>query len=82
MKTRILTLLVCYLVCNVAQTAKNNQLLSCQTEKEYKNLIKTNPNLLIIYGKSAAAAKHDIKILKEVNSKVVGTASIAFINCE
>jgi len=42
---------VCYLVAYLTESASNNQLETCKDEKEYKALLKTKPNLLILFGK-------------------------------
>ena len=42
----------CYLAANFTESANNNQLETCKDEKEFKNLLKTKPNLLILFGKN------------------------------
>ncbi len=42
----------CYLAVNLTESASNNQLETCKDEKEFKNLLKTKPNLLILFGKN------------------------------
>lgn len=75
-------LIIGCLTISYGQAASKNQLETCTNEKEFKNLLKTKPNLLILFGKNDAESKGFIKLLKEVNPKVAGLASIAYVNCE
>ena len=67
----------------IVLSAVNNEALeTCQDEKCFKNMLKTKPNLLILFSKSDNDVKDVYKLLKEVNLAVKGIASVAYINCE
>ena len=64
------------------KSAAHEALESCEDEKGFKNLLKTKPNLLMLFSKSDSEVRDIYKLLKEVNIAVKGIASIAYINCE
>jgi hypothetical protein len=58
----IKTLFVFCIATGVAQAAVSNQLESCTDEKEFKNLLKTKPNLLILFSKAGKSIFHIVKV--------------------
>ena len=84
MNTSLAVIFMIFMYCALVQSAKNNNegLETCQDEKCFKNLLKTKPNLLVLFSKSDSEIKNIYKLLKEVNLAVKGTATVAYINCE
>lgn len=75
----------CLLVAYVTHTvlaAVSNTLETCQDEKGFKNMLKTRPNLLVLFSKSDVEVREVLKLLKEVNLVIKNTATIGYINCE
>lgn len=75
-------LLVVYLVNRTNAASSDAPLETCPDEKCFKNLLKTRPNLLVLFSKSDSTVKDVYKLLKEVNTAVKGLATVAYINCE
>ena len=60
----IKTLFVFCVATGVTRAAVSNQLESCTDEKEFKNLLKTKPNLLILFSKAGKS----ILLIKSVKT--------------
>lgn len=67
---------------HTALAAVSNNLETCQDEKGFKNMLKTRPNLLVLFSKSDAEVREVLKLLKEVNLVIKNSATIGYINCE
>ena len=65
-----------------AATNTNEPLETCDDDKGFKNILKTRPNLLVLFGKSPSDVRDVYKLLKEVNAAVKGLATIAYVDCE
>ncbi|KAG2459695.1 PDIA5 isomerase, partial [Polypterus senegalus] len=49
--------------------------------KDFKKLLRTRTNVLILYSKSAAAGERQLKLLSEVAQAVKGQGTIAWVDC-
>jgi len=80
----IWSILLVFINIKLVQSASNNNevLETCLDEKCFKNMLKTKPNLLILFSKSDSEIKNIYSLLKEVNQAVKGVATVAYINCE
>ena len=79
---KYLTLLLALILVAKAKAGSSDPLETCPDEKCFKSLLKTRPNLLVLFSKSDAVVKDVYKLLKDVNSAVKGLATVAYINCE
>uniref|UniRef100_A0A4W3K922 Protein disulfide-isomerase A5 n=1 Tax=Callorhinchus milii TaxID=7868 RepID=A0A4W3K922_CALMI len=52
-----------------------------EDHKEFKKLVRTRNNVLVVYSKSAAAAERSLKLLSDVAEAVKGQGTIAWVNC-
>ncbi|XP_005279864.1 protein disulfide-isomerase A5 [Chrysemys picta bellii] len=49
--------------------------------KDFKKLLRTRNNVLVLYSKSAAAAESPLRLLSDVAQEVKGRGTIAWIDC-
>ncbi|MGH0156236.1 UNVERIFIED_CONTAM: hypothetical protein FKN15_065286 [Acipenser sinensis] len=49
--------------------------------KDFKKLLRTRTNVLILYSKSAAAGERQLKLLSDVAQAVKGQGTIAWVDC-
>lgn len=81
----LLDILIVYtlFIINTVSTATNTNepLETCTDDKGFKNMLKTKPNLLVLFGKSSSDVRDVYKLLKEVNTAVKGKATVAYIDC-
>ena len=78
----IWSILLVFINIKLVQSASNNNevLETCLDEKCFKNMLKTKPNLLVLFSKSDSEIKNIYNLLKEVNQAVKGVATVAYIN--
>lgn len=72
----------CSLVLILQRVACNPGIELFEDEKTFKSLLKTRPNLLVMFSKSDEDARESLKIFKEVGKEIKGKAAIAYSNCE
>ncbi|XP_042192285.1 protein disulfide-isomerase A5 [Callorhinchus milii] len=78
--SRLLLLLAVLSTCLMA--AKVSPLIEkVEDHKEFKKLVRTRNNVLVVYSKSAAAAERSLKLLSDVAEAVKGQGTIAWVNC-
>ncbi|XP_078538157.1 protein disulfide-isomerase A5 [Lissotriton helveticus] len=49
--------------------------------KDFKKLLRTRNNVLVLYSKSAAAADRPLKLLSDVSQAVKGIATVSWVDC-
>ncbi|XP_009698975.1 PREDICTED: protein disulfide-isomerase A5-like, partial [Cariama cristata] len=49
--------------------------------KDFKKLLRTRNNILVLYSKSAAAAESSLRLLSSVAQEVKGRGTISWIDC-
>ncbi|XP_030065079.1 protein disulfide-isomerase A5 [Microcaecilia unicolor] len=49
--------------------------------KDFKKLLRTRNNVLILYSKSAAVAEHQLKLLSDVAEVVKGRSTVSWVDC-
>ncbi|CAF1002393.1 unnamed protein product [Didymodactylos carnosus] len=51
-------------------------------EKEFKKLIKTNKNVLVLCSTNDLEAKSGLQLLKQIESSIKGRGTLLYLNCE
>ncbi|KAJ8407136.1 hypothetical protein AAFF_G00288120, partial [Aldrovandia affinis] len=67
---------------SVLQAVKVSPLIEKVSDhKDFKKLLRTRTNVLILYTKSATSGDGQLKLLSEVSQAVKGQGTIAWVNC-
>ncbi|XP_046580143.1 protein disulfide-isomerase A5-like [Haliotis rubra] len=64
-----------------AKQGKPSLILRVDDYKEYKKLLRTKTNLLVIFAQSEKAASKSMTLFEDVAEEVKGKGTMAFINC-
>lgn len=65
-----------------SSSSRSDLIKTCSDEKCFKNLLKTVPNLLVMFAKSDEQAPRDIiRLFKSVALEVKSFAAIAYVSC-
>uniref|UniRef100_A0AAY4C144 Protein disulfide-isomerase A5 n=1 Tax=Denticeps clupeoides TaxID=299321 RepID=A0AAY4C144_9TELE len=67
---------------SLLQAAKVSQLIERVSDhKDFKKLLRTRTNVLVLYTKSATSTEPQLKLLSDVAQAVKGQGTIAWVNC-
>ncbi|CAB1328656.1 unnamed protein product, partial [Coregonus sp. 'balchen'] len=81
LKMYIFVLLVC-LVSVLQAVVKVSPLIEKVSDhKDFKKLLRTRTNVLVLYTKSATSGDSKFKLLSDVAQVVKGQGTIAWVNC-
>ncbi|KTG33949.1 hypothetical protein cypCar_00009276 [Cyprinus carpio] len=69
-------------VSSALQAAKVSPLIEKVSDhKDFKKLLRTRTNVLVLYTKSASSGDAQLKLLSDVAQAVKGQGTIAWVNC-